>query len=436
MKGLFNKSNLKFKSAMGLIKGLLSATLILVVIISVLEGVVFGELIADIAKTQSIFSTIILCVVSNIILCIVLFLIFSKSIKLISKNFSNIFHTISQGDLSINFNEKEFKALGKLANHVNILLEDIRKIIHNTFSLTQSIVQSSFDMDDKVKEATTAVTELSQTIDSIAMDASEQVAEAKKGFEMAESLSNQIAVVYESYNDIIRETNNVTIVNKEGLESVESLRTKFDEYITSSEMIYSSIGSLAKALENIELFVRSIEGIAEQTNLLALNAAIEAARAGESGKGFSVVAKEIRKLADQSKKSAEEINNMIIDIQSNSEQVVQAIKVMRRNAEQQNLAVNKTNNSFSRIAGAINSIVTKINNGNDAVRQMEEEKNKTISAIQKINLVSEHTAAAGEELAATVSTQLEIFKSMSDAADNLDKLSKEMNKNLQKYKLK
>jgi len=102
------------------------------------------------------------------------------------------------------------------------------------------------------------------------------------------------------------------------------------------------VEKLTNTVKDIGLFVESIENIAEQTNLLALNAAIEAARAGEAGKGFAVVAEEVRKLADQSRKSTEEINILMQSIHEESQHAIESMEIMRKVSQEQNGAVNKT----------------------------------------------------------------------------------------------
>lgn len=358
------------------------------------------------------------------------------AMKHLAKRFSSDLEVIKQGDFSKLVDSKSFGSLGGVSSIVNAVLSDIRILIDGFFTLSLSIVQSSRKVGTTAQEASNAINEISKTVDEIAKGASSQAQEAQQGVQMVEKLSDQINFVYESYNSVMEETNRISDLNSIGLESVNTLHAKSEENFNTTEKIFSVVEKLTTTTKDIGIFVESIENIAEQTNLLALNAAIEAARAGDAGRGFAVVAEEVRKLADESRKSTEEITNLMQSIQEESQLAIQAMEVMKKVSQEQNTAVDMTNRSFNDIANGIVSIVQKTKDVNTAVSRMQQDKDEVISAIENISSVSQETAASSEEVAATTEHQLKAIDDMKSAADSLDELVQELDTKLKKYKLR
>lgn len=410
-----------------------SSKFLLLFILNLISCTIFAIIAAVIFEniTYAIF-TFISCTISGIILAISTGFNFRHSIK----KFSLEIDSFKSGDFSNFIESKKYGILGSIASVVNVVISEIRTLIESFFSLSLSITQASRSVVSTTQNATNAITEISKTIDEIAKGASSQAEEAQHGVQVVDKLSEQINFVYESYNGITAETNKISELNSVGLKAVTTLRDKSKETYETSEKIFSVVENLTNATKNIGLFVESIENIAEQTNLLALNAAIEAARAGEAGKGFAVVADEVRKLADESRKSTEEINNMMQSIAEESALAISSMEIMKKVSQDQNLAVDKTNSSFIDIANAIDFIVEKISDVNTSVIKMQNDKGDVISAIENISSVSQQTAASSEEVAATTENQLKILDEMKTSAQSLDQLVNQLNINLKKYKLK
>ncbi len=378
------------------------------------------------------FYTLFACLVS----CIVFIILTGLQYKRTIKQFSQDLDGFKSGDFSRIIEPKQYGLLGHMASVVNLVISDVRSLIESFFNLSLSITQASRKVTSTSENAASAIEEISKTIDEIAKGASSQAAEAQIGVQVVDKLSDQINFVYESYSGITNETNKIIDLNTVGLKAVTTLRDKSKETYETSEKIFAVVENLTNTTKDIGLFVESIENIAEQTNLLALNAAIEAARAGEAGKGFAVVADEVRKLADQSRKSTEEINNMMQSIEEESALAISSMEIMKKVSQEQNLAVDKTNSSFSDIANAIDYIVEKINDVNKAVIKMQEDKSEVISAIENISSVSQQTAASSEEVAATTENQLKTLEDMKIASESLDQLVKQLDIKLKKYKLR
>jgi len=403
------------------------------VLISVINSIVLCIIGGIISKSIVVaFFTLFACVVS----CILLVFMTGSNYKRSIKQFSSDIEGFKAGDFSHMIEPKSYGVLGFVASVVNLVISDIRSLIESFFNLSLSITQASRKVTSTSENSISAIDEISKTIDEIAKGASAQAEEAQLGVQVVDKLSDQINFVYESYSGITNETNKIIDLNTVGLKAVTTLRDKSKETYETSEKIFAVVENLTNTTKDIGLFVESIENIAEQTNLLALNAAIEAARAGEAGKGFAVVADEVRKLADQSRKSTEEINNMMQSIQEESALAISSMEIMKKVSQDQNLAVDKTNSSFNDIANAIDYIVTKINDVNTAVIKMQNDKGEVISAIENISSVSQQTAASSEEVAATTESQLKTLGDMKIAAQSLDQLVKQLDVKLKKYKLR
>ncbi|HEX2944782.1 MAG TPA: methyl-accepting chemotaxis protein [Clostridia bacterium] len=357
-------------------------------------------------------------------------------VKNIAQNFEIELEPVKEGDYSRFLQPSKFGVLGGLASVVNAVLSDIRTLVDGFFTLSISIIQASRKVGTTASQAAATITEISKTVDEIAKGASEQAQDAQRGVQLVDKLSDQINFVYQSYGSVMDETSNINGLNNIGMESVSILRRKSEENYNTTEKIFSVVENLTNTTKNIGMFVQSIEDIAEQTNMLALNAAIEAARAGEAGKGFAVVAEEVRKLADQSRQSTEEIAHLMENISEESKLAIEAMEMMKKVSHEQNEAVDSTNKAFGDIAGGIETIVAKIKDVNEAVSGMQGDKDAVITAIENISSVSEETAASSQQVAATTEQQLKGIDDMKVAAEQLNELVQELDKKLKKFKIK
>lgn len=397
--------------------------------ISLLLSISFGLMLKSAKAGLLVF-------VSSILTSFVINFMSKIAVNKLSSMISKDMDLLKQGDFSQLINAKQHGVLSGVSSMMNAILSDIRALIESFFTLSISIVQASRKVSTTAREASAAMEEISKTVGEIANGASDQAHDAQQSVMMVDKLSQQINYVYESYNSITGETEKISGLNNAGLESVSVLHEKTDETFTTSSKIFAVVEKFTNTTKDIGLFVESIENIAEQTNLLALNAAIEAARAGEAGKGFAVVADEVRKLADQSRQATEEITNLMESIREESQLAIKAMADMKKVSIEQSNAVKQTNEAFNNIAGGVNAIIDKIKGVNDAVASMQKDKEDVMASIENISSVSEETAASSQQVAATTEGQLKAIDEMKVASLDLDTLVQELDKKLKKYKLR
>jgi methyl-accepting chemotaxis protein len=241
--------------------------------------------------------------------------------------------------------------------------------------------------------------------------------------------------LYENTNENEKIADYTQSVTNDGIHIIEELN---DKSIATSEItqdVIIKIQEFEVQSKKIESFVNIINEIASQTNLLSLNASIEAARAGEAGRGFAVVAEEIRKLADQSIKAANQIQKTVSDIASQNKETVTTAKMAEEIVASQTEALKRTINVFNNISKHVNSLADNFKNILVRLDNIESVKEETLNSIQNISAVTEETAAASQQMNATALLQTESVERLRESIIVLEKDSKVLEESIKKFKV-
>ena len=342
---------------------------------------------------------------------------------------------VSHGDLTVEVKTKrkdEFKLLAdgitdmtahmkKLVTGLKDVNGELSKAATGMASASDNFLQTSRDIQSEIQEIDLGV----ENLDKESADCLHQM----------DALSERISEVGNNSGQINTLAKGVDKVIETGLESVMQLKESTDSTTQITESIIETIENLADKSKSIATIIEAINEIAEQTNLLSLNASIEAARAGEAGKGFAVVAQEIRKLADESIRSAEKIAQIVEEIEGNTKEATDVARKAEDIVGDQQKAVELTTESFDSIGKQVSGLLEALEIINKNVISMEEDRNTTLSSISAITAISAQTAAGASNVNETVKKQSVSIEELDQAAAVLEGRAKELSEILSGFQV-
>lgn len=325
--------------------------------------------------------------------------------------------------------------IGTMTRALRHMRDNVCDFIAKTAETAQQVAAASEELTATSQAASVSSEEVAKTIEEIARGASDQAQDT----ESTAMNMEQMGDLLEKDGRHIQSLNKAVVeIDREKESGFLILKDLVDKTAMSSEAAQSIAEVILRnneSAEKIESASDMIQSIADQTNLLALNAAIEAARAGEAGRGFSVVADEIRKLAEQSNRFTEDIRKVIDELKIQSQKAVQTVEEVKQIVDSQSISVGETESRFKGIARAIDDMKGIIVALNQSAEQMLDNKNEIIGLTQNLSAISEENAASTQEASATIDAQVANIEDIAKSGEALAIIAEELQVLIQKFKI-
>lgn len=373
----------------------------------------------------------IICAIIGISIGIIATLYLMKEINKIKKALSKV----AEGDFKARVNVTAKDEFGELGQNFNVMIDNVSKLMRNVRNTSSDLLEASINISSMSEETTASISEVSNAIQEVANGATNQAQSANDVATSVEELSNRIDDVDRHTNHINELSSETEKLSNQGLVILKDLINKAGKAKENAIESAGMVNEMAKSIDKINYMSNAIAGITEQTNLLALNASIEAARAGDAGKGFAVVAEEIRKLAEESKKSTDEIKAIVTEINTKANSTKGAMEESKEMSQEQGKAIKETEHIFNKIVDSIIPLAGAIENINILNKKMHSSKEEVNAEIENIAAVSEESASISEEVTASAQEVNATMNELNEHANNLQEISRKLQEGLKNFNL-
>ncbi len=341
----------------------------------------------------------------------------------------------AEGDLRVRAEITRGDEIGLLSEDCNHLIESLAGIASNVRRSAESVSAAASELSASSEEISSSTMEISSSVQQIAHGAELQSRKVEETSGAIESINRTTEDVSKQVDEAARTSEDAARVAARGEEATNEAIMKIGEVQQAIETLAGSVELLGKRSGEIGSIVDVITTIADQTNLLSLNAAIEAARAGESGRGFSVVADEVRKLAEGSGKAAEQIGELIKEVQEETAKAVKYMEIGTREVEVGAEVVGRSGEALRQITEAVSRTAVL---AEQIAHSMQDQSDRTGSvdrAMHDIAAVVEENAASAEETAAAAEEQTACMEEITSAAQELSDMAQRLEDMVHAFKV-
>ncbi|AYB41418.1 methyl-accepting chemotaxis protein [Brevibacillus laterosporus] len=344
---------------------------------------------------------------------------------------------VSDGYLDEKVNINQNDEIGQLATNFNEMVDSLKGIVTEMMETSTQLAASSQQMTASTLQNSKAVEYVTELIEESANGSKAQAVATSESARTMEEMSSGIFKIAESANAIVDSSAKTSEDVQNGNQKVIVVTEQMEAIRQSVEESASIMEQLQKHSGQISEMSTAIVDIAEQTNLLSLNAAIEAARAGEQGRGFAVVANEVRKLADQSKQTADRIQEIIIQVTSLTQDASEVMKRKVHADVQKGIVVTtEAREAFTNIQASTQHIVEQIHDVSAITEQMSASAQEVSASMREIAQIAQGMAASSQSVTGASEEQLASMEEITSSSTALTQMAEGMRRSVERFKVK
>lgn len=325
--------------------------------------------------------------------------------------------------------------IGQLSDSVNLMSSSLKGLVTSVQNVTDQVAASSEELSAGAELTTTATEHVVNNINEVAKGAEVSAEVATNSALAMDEVSVGVQRIAESSSEVAAMSQQSTDIAKGGNAKIERAVVQMGRISGTVESTSSIIKQLGERSKQIGDIVTAITDISSQTNLLALNAAIEAARAGEHGKGFAVVADEVRKLAEQSQDSAAKIKELIERTQEDTKQSIQSMMNVVHEVQAGTLDVNEAGVAFKKILEAEILVAEQIHEVSAISEQMSANSQEVSASVQEVQAIATQSSEGAQTIVTASREQLASMEEISESAKSLSEMSEALQNELAKFKI-